>query len=218
LLLFYYFFDNEGLYVWTAIANILSNIEVLIIVKAFGLRQTLGNVFFATTFLATDILSETTGKKSAQRAVNLGLLTSISFILVAQSWLFYNPDSSDFAMPSIKTIFSNTPRLVFASLLVYLISQKFDVWAYHKIWDITTKISGDSKKYLWLRNNGSTLTSQFINTVLYAFFAFWGTFEFNVLLEIIISSYIVFVFTSLLDTPVVYLARKIYFLKQKNNK
>ena len=77
-------------------------------------------------------------------------------------------------MPSIKAIFSTTPRIIFASLTVYIIVQKLDVWLYHKIWEYTEKKTGNRKKYLWLRNNLATLTSQLINSILYNLFAFYG--------------------------------------------
>ena len=58
LLLFYYLFGKDGLYAWTVIATIAANIEVLILVDAFGMEMTLGNILFASTFLVTDIISE----------------------------------------------------------------------------------------------------------------------------------------------------------------
>ena len=61
------------MYCFTAIATITANIEVLIMVDAFGMEQTLGNILFASTFLVTDIISEVDGKKAAQKAVNIGI-------------------------------------------------------------------------------------------------------------------------------------------------
>lgn len=205
----YRFFGKTGLYCFTVFATITANIEVLIMVNAFGMEQTLGNILFASTFLVTDILSETEGKREAGRAVTIGICTSAFFILLSQSWLLYRPSPSDWASDSFHVIFSNTPRLLFASLLVYAVSQRFDVWAYHKWWEFTTEKFGDSRKMLWLRNNGSTLISQLLNTVLYTFGAFWGMYTWQVLLSICFSSYVIFVATSLLDTPFVYWARQI---------
>ncbi|MDE6363770.1 MAG: queuosine precursor transporter, partial [Lachnospiraceae bacterium] len=82
-------------------------------------------------------------------------------------------------------------------------------FAYHVIWAKTTKLCNDSQKFLWLRNNGSTLVSQLFNTFLYNFAAFWGIYELKTLLNIALSSYVIFIFTSLLDTPAVYTARKL---------
>lgn len=213
ILVWFRFFGTSGLMCFNTIATITANIEVLLLVHAFGMEQTLGNILFAATFLITDILSETAGKKKAQQAVNLGIATSITFIIISQMWLLYQPSPNDFAQDSMRIIFSNTPRLMIASLMVYAISQKFDVWLYHKWWDFTTKKYGDRKKYLWVRNNGSTLVSQLINTFLYTLLAFWGIYSVETLLQLLMSSYIIFIITSLIDTPVIYLAR---ILHQKN--
>lgn len=209
VLAFYKLFGKTGLYAWTVIATITANIEVLILVEAFGMEQTLGNILFASNFLVTDILSELFGKKEANKAVNLGIATSLAFIFISQSWLIYTPASTDWASPSIHTIFANTPRLMLASFLVYAICQKFDVWAYHKWWAFTTEKFGDADRFLWLRNNGSTLISQLLNTVLYSFGAFLGLYNIPTLVSICISSYIIFIVTSLADTPFIYLAKKI---------
>ena len=209
VLVWYRLFGESGLLCFTVFATIAANIEVLILVEAFGMEMTLGNILFACTFLITDILSEVAGKKMANRAVGIGIATSVLFIIVSQSWLLYRPSGSDWAFPSIRDIFSNTPRLMIASLVVYAIVQVFDVWAYHKWWDFTTRRFGDARRFLWLRNNGSTLLSQFLNTLLFTFAAFLGVYDMPTLISIVISSYLIFIVTSLADTPVVYLARRI---------
>ena len=218
-LLFYKFFGKSGLYCLSVIATVLANIEVLILINAFGMEQTLGNVLFAVTFLITDILSECEGKKEANRAVWIGMFSSLFFLLLSQSWLLYIPAEGDTVIGSIKAVFSQTPRMIVASFVVYAVSQLFDVWLYHKWWEFTEKRCGDRRKFLWLRNNGSTLISQIVNTLLFTFLAFYGTYDFKTLLSIFASSYVIFIFTSLLDTPVVYMARRISDKKnvQKTN-
>ena len=73
MVLAYKFLGKTGLYCWTVIATIAANIEVLIVVDAFGMEMTLGNILFASTFLVTDILSEKEGKKESQKAVIIGI-------------------------------------------------------------------------------------------------------------------------------------------------
>lgn len=216
VLLWFYFFEDKGLYAFTVFATIAANIEVMIFIKAFGLNQTLGNVLFGATFLATDILSELFGKEKSKKAVYIGLFTSICFIIISQSWLLYTPLFEDELFKSFGFIFGNTPRIMISSLAVYLISQIFDVYIYHKFWDITTKKTGDRRKFLWLRNNMSTLISQLLNTFLFVLFAFYGIKDTKTLIETFLSSYIIFIIISLLDTPVIYLARNLY--ENKNNK
>lgn len=207
---FYRFFGKNGLLAFNVCATLLANIEVLILVRAFGIEMTLGNILFASTFLVTDILSENHSREDANKAVLISTLCSILFIAVSQMWLLYTPSENDWASGPIRTIFSSTPRIVCSSLLVYLISQLTDVWLYHKWWDWCRKKFGDEKKGLWIRNNGSTMISQLLNTLLYTFFAFYGTYEIHTLLSIFLSSYLIFFVTSLLDTPFVYLCRNIH--------
>ena len=97
-----------------------------------------------------------------------------------------------------------------ASFAVYLISQLTDVWLYHRWWAWCRKRFGDSRKGLWIRNNGSTMISQLLNTLLYTFFAFYGTYSTGTLVSIFLSSYIIYFIISILDTPIVYLCRMIH--------
>lgn len=207
VLLAYKLFGKIGMYVMTAIATILANIEVLMLVDGFGMEQTLGNVIFASTYLVTDILSENEGKECANKAVWLGVFTSVIMLMFTQYWLLYTPAANDWAREHISAIFSTTPRLLAASFIGYIVSQRFDVWLYHKWWNLTTKKTGDRKRFLWLRNNGSTLISQIVNTVIFTSVAFLGMYDTKTFISIMLSSYIIYVFTSLLDTPVVYIAR-----------
>ena len=207
VLLAYRLFGKSGMYIMTAVATVLANIEVLMLIDAFGMEMTLGNVMFASTYLVTDILSENEGKKYANKSVWLGVFTSIVMLLFTQYWLLYSPAANDWAREHISAIFSTTPRLLAASFLGYIISQRFDVWLYHKWWNLTAQKTGDSKRFLWLRNNGSTLVSQIVNTIIFNTVAFWGTYNFKTFISIMISSYVIYIFTSLLDTPIVYIAR-----------
>lgn len=205
----YRLFGKSGLFAFIVIATILANIEVLIIIKAFGIEQTLGNVMFASTYLATDIISENEGKKAATKAVYIGIFASISMLIFTQVWFLFTPSSSDWAAPLIKQIFAVTPRLTIASFIGYAVSQRLDVFLYHKWWEYTTKKFGDKKRFLWVRNNFSTLISQIVNTIIFNLLAFYGFYDTKTLISIIISSYLIYVATSVLDTPFVYLARHI---------
>lgn len=210
VLLSYKLFKKTGLYIMTVITTIIANIEVLILVDAFGLNQTLGNVMFASTYLITDILSENESKQSANKAVWLGVFTSVIMLLFTQYMRLYLPAQNDWAMPYINAIFSTTPRLILGSLAGYIVSQFFDVWLYHKWWTFTENKFGNKRKFLWLRNNGSTLISQIVNTICFNLCAFGGVYDTKTLISIVVSSYAIYFVTSLLDTPVVYIARKIH--------
>lgn len=187
VLLAYRLFGKAGMYLMTVVATILANIEVLLLVDAFGMNQTLGNVLFASTYLVTDILSENEGKKAAARAVWMGVFTSALMLVFTQYWLLYTPSGSDWAMPAVKTIFQTTPRLMSASFLGYVVSQRLDVWLYHRLWDFTAAKTGDAGGLLWLRNNFATLLSQVINTVIFTSVAFGGWYPMEELVGMIIE-------------------------------
>ena len=208
-ILFLKVFGKGGLFAWIGIATVFANIEVSIVVHAFGMDQTLGNTLFASTFLATDILSELYGKKEANKGVLAGILTSLTFILLSFLWVHYIPAQSDWASEFVHGLFSNTPRMLLSSLIAYVLSEFIDVTLYHAWWKLTEKKTGSHTKMLWFRNNFSTLISQLVNIVLFNFGAFLGIYSFKELLAITASCYVIYVATSLLDTPFVYIARKI---------
>lgn len=202
-------FGRSGLYCLSGVIMVVANIEVLLLINAFGMEQTLGNVLFAASFLITDILSECEGKRAANKAVAIGMFVSAFFLLLSQSWLLYTPSPNDWVAPAMAQVFANTPRMMIASFAVYAVSQFFDVWLYHKWWALTQKLTGNRKSFLWLRNTGSTLISQLINTLLFTLLAFWGTYDVPTLVSVFASSYVIYIVTSILDTPVVYVARRI---------
>ena len=84
------------------------------------------------------------------------------------------------------------------------------MWLYHKWWNWCRKRFGDNRKGLWIRNNGSTMLSQLLNTSLFTFIAFYGVHSFSTLVSIFASSYAIFIVTSLIDTPIVYWCRSMH--------
>ncbi len=212
VLLAYRLFGRSGLYVAVAVATVLANIEVLLLVEAFGMKQTLGNVLFASTYLATDMLNENEGREAANRAVWLGIFTSAVMLVVTGSWFLYDLSPDDWAGEPIRALFSATPRLLLGSFVGYAVSQGLDVLLYRGIWKLTTRASGDASRFLWLRNNAATLISQAVNIVLFTGIAFLGRYRLKTVLLLMLSGYVIYIFTSLLDTPFVYLSR---MLKRK---
>ncbi len=212
VLLAYKLFGKSGLYGFTAVATILANIEVLILVRAFGVTQTLGNVLFASTFLITDILSENFGEKAAKKAVYLGIFANVLMIIFSSVWLLYTPENTEI-FQSIKQIFSRTPRLLLASLAGFAVSEWLDVFLYHRIWKSTEKKFGSKTRFLWVRNNLSAFISQIANTVIFVLLAFYGVYDTPAILSIMISSYVIYAAFSLLSTPFLYLSKKIKIVR-----
>ena len=205
----YKVFGKTGLYVWSAIGATLANIEAMKMVDMFGLSVTLGNALYASNFVVTDILSENHDKESANTAVNIGLFVTVIWVLATQLILKFEPNSIDFINGPLNEVFGFMPRIAMASIFTYAVAQKIDVVLYHKIWEKTNKIFKDTNKGLWLRNNISTLTSQFIDTTIFTLIAFVGTVSFKELVSLIFTTYVLKVAVAVLDTPVLYIAKKI---------
>ena len=198
-----YFFGRKALYVIIAADIIVCNIQVIKTIELFGFVATLGNILYGSIFLATDLLSDVYGKKEARRGVWLGFFALIFMTVSMQLALLFQPHASDFSNEAMKTIFGFIPRITVASLIAYLTSQHHDVWAFH-FWKKKTE-----GRHLWLRNNASTWVSQAIDSVVFVLVAFYGVFETPVLLSILGTTYVVKVLVAALDTPVVYLGRRV---------
>lgn len=203
ILLSYKFFKKTGLFIWVAISTIIANIEVTKCIDMFGLSITLGNVVYSTIFLATDILSEIYGGKEARKAVRIGFFSMLVFTILTQIDLLFVPNSQDFVDGAMHIIFEFMPRLCIASLLTYFISNTLDTYLYD--W-IREKFPED--KFLWLRNNGSTMISQLIDSILFTVFAFLGVYSWEVIINLSIVTYAIKFVVAFLDTPFLYVAKK----------
>jgi len=165
-------------------------------------------------FLITDIVAEVYGKKFANTFVFVGLIVmTFVLLLTAISVLLpVDPTRLNFSQQEYQNIFGASVRIMIASIVAFLIAQYHDVWAFH-FWKEKTK-----GKFLWLRNNVSTFSSQFIDSTIFMFIAFYGLtpkFTIGFLFSLIIPYWIFKILFALLDTPFVYLGVK--WLKKDAN-
>lgn len=204
----YKLFGKTGLFAWIAMGTILANIQVTktIDFNFFGIHlvATLGNIMYGTLFLVTDSLGEKYSLKDARKAVYIGFFSLLATVIIMQFSIWFIPNIDDFANDSIVTIFSLLPRIALASLSAYIVSQLFDVYMFQKI-----KSKYPEDKFLWIRNNGSTLLSQLIDTTIFVPIAFIGKFEFDIVVSIFITTYFIKIIVAALDTPFIYLIKKI---------
>ena len=200
----YKFFGKMGVFAWIALATIVANVEVLKCVDIFGMALTLGNVTYGSIFLATDILNEKYGVEEAQKSVYLGFFALLMFTIITQIDLHYISNEADFAGEAMKTLFTITPRICFASMSAYFVSNMMDVYLYKFIRNILP-----SDKFLWVRNNGATCLSQLFDTAMFTFIGFAGVFSIDVVFQLFITTYLIKLFIAILDTPFLYLAKRI---------
>ena len=214
ILIFLKLFSFAGLYVYSALAVIIGNIQVLKTVDFFYSPEpvALGTVLFASTFLCTDILSEHFGKDKAQKNILIGFVSFLFITIVMLITIGFKPSASDWAHDSLVNIFTPMSRFFIASMIAYLASQYFDVWIYSTIKNLTMN------RFLWLRNNFSTILSSLVDNTVFSFLA-WiilnpnpETF-YNVIMVYILGTYILRIFIALIDTPFIYLSK--IFLPRK---
>jgi len=203
VILAYRLFGKTGLYVWTAVGVILANIQVMKTVQVFGLVTALGNVIYSSLFLVTDIINENYSKKDAQKAVWIGFFVLITTTILMQITIQFIPHESDFLSEHLTAIFSFLPRIAFASLTAYLISQTHDVWFFAKL------KKKHKKRLLWFRNNSSTIISQLLDNIVFTLIAFVGIFSWDIIGQIFLTSMIMKVVVAICDTPFIYWARNI---------
>ena len=166
---------------------------------------------YPITFLITDLISEIFGKKKANQVVTAGIFASVfsmGIIFVAN----YVPaiSSSPISDETFIQVFGLSPLGVLASMLAYLFAQYIDISIYH-FWKRITK-----GRYLWLRNNFSTFTSQFVDTfTVVALLCFFGVLPWSMFYGLVISGFLFKVFIALLDTPLLYLF--VYLFRKRFN-
>lgn len=202
VLVFYKFFGKVGLFVWSAFAVVLANIEVAKCINVFSLSTTLGNALFASSFFATDILSEMYGYKASKKNAFICLLAVVAFVLFMQIDLKYVPNSEDFVSNSMNNLFALSPRICIASVSMMFISSLFNA-------RIFKYLKEKFPKYLWLRNNVSTIVCQVVENFLFHTIAFSGVFSIQVICELTLTVSAIEAIIALLDTPFLYLAKKI---------
>jgi uncharacterized integral membrane protein (TIGR00697 family) len=206
-ILMYRMFGRDGLLGCIILSILLANLQGPKLTTIFGLQTSLGVIFYSSIFFATDLLSEKYGRAMANRAVLIGFSVSCILVLMLSIALLFlpstDPETAEFSsriQQSFENILNFTPRFIFGSLLAYLISQSLDVWLFH--W-IRKKTDG---RMLWLRNNGSTMISQAVDTLIYSLVVWWGVVELSTAIQLGLVKYGFKLAIAAIDTPFIYWA------------
>ena len=191
---------------------VLTNIIGVKLFEVNSVTLTTGIITYPLTFLITDIVCEVFGKKRASLMVVLGFFASIlSLVFInlavmlpgSEVWinnsLGYN--SIKDMQNAYESVFTLPGFLISASMLAYLVAQLIDVRIFHYLKKVT------NEKKLWLRNNLSTMFSQLIDTIIVnSIFLYFGlNLDWDIIIKIIIASYLFKIIIALLDTPLVYI-------------
>jgi hypothetical protein len=203
LLLAKKFFGKIGVFVWIGLASVLANVVQAKNAELLFMNAGIGHVLFSSTFLATDILNECYGQKDAKKGVWIGLFGNLIFLGVMLIAVNYTPSSIDVMHEHMKFMFGLNIRITVSSMFWYIISNFGDVWLYNKLKNLT------KGKYMWLRNNVSTIVFNCLENFGFAFFAFGGIYSVGQIFEIALASTVVEIVVGVCDTPFLYISKKI---------
>ena len=164
---------------------------------------------YPITFLITDLISEIFGKKKANQVVIAGIFASFfSLLIVYTASAVPATEWSPVNNEMFTDVFGNTIVAVFASMLAYLLAQFVDIQVYH-FWKRIT-----AGKYLWLRNNFSTFSSQFIDTfTVVLLLCSFGEIAWSRFYGLVIAGFLFKVMIALFDTPLLYLF--VYIIRRR---
>jgi uncharacterized integral membrane protein (TIGR00697 family) len=202
-----------GLFIATLVTgNLIANkfVSVDLGFKTFVISA--GVLPYPLTFLITDLLSEIFGKKETQKVVIAGFVASLLVVLIVLvGSLFPASGSSPVSDAVYNQTFGSTWRVIAASMTAYLTAQLVDVKVYH-FWKRLT-----NGKMMWVRNNGSTVFSQLIDSILVTTVIFIGLEPAGKITSLILDAWFFKALVALVDTPflyaITYLIRRQFNLK-----
>jgi queuosine precursor transporter len=183
----------------------------------FSFNLTVGVLLWPVVFVMTDIINEYYGRKGVR------FLSFLTVGIIAYAFIVFfsavRLPSADFwakdyfkgvpvSNDAYTGVLGQSQAIIIASLIAFLVGQILDVFVFHKI----KKMTGEKK--IWLRATGSTLVSQFVDSFIVLFIAFYVAprlsgqsqpWSFSLVMTICIGNYIYKFLVAVLLTPVIYL-------------
>lgn len=200
-----------------AVALVTSNVVAAKIVDTgiplFGSTISIpGAVFcYAITFLMTDVVGEVWGRKEARTIVLGGFvcqLIATGLIVLTQAL----PSANAAMQASYEMLLGQNALFMIGSLAAYLAAQSWDVFIFHAIRNRFMAAHPHAERWRWVWNNGSTMTSQMIDTTVFITVSFGIGFGWLFSLEtlpqlgaMMVGQYGVKFVLAALDTPLFYL-------------
>lgn len=174
------------------------------LVTFYGFTTNVGNVFYACVFFAIYLLIEHYGAAAARRAIWIGFLAVILFIIASQIVISLEGSLlSATTDQAIRTLFEYAPRLAFASVISFTITQYFNIWLY------ATLRAKTGHRLLWLRVAASVLSAQALDSILFFSIAFAGTLSSPEFTHVLWVGYGIKVLIGLASIPLMYLSFKL---------
>ncbi len=163
--------------------------------------MTAGVIAFPVTFIITDLINEYYGKKGIRFITILGMVMIIFEYLLIQIAIKV-PTATISPVPgdAFQVVFGASGRIIVGSLIAYLVGQLADISLFHWLRSLT------DGRHLWLRATGSTFGSQFLDTFIVLFVAFYGPMTLQTIIAVTLFNYTYKFVVAIVITPVIYLA------------
>ena len=189
-----------GLFITSLVTcNLIANKFVSVDLGFKTFQVSAGILPYPLTFLITDILSEIYGRKKTNAVVITGFVSSILVLgILYLGHIFPTLEHSPVTEQEYASVFRNSWRVISASMLAYLVAQFIDVRIFH-FWKQRTR-----GKYLWFRNNFSTMFSQLVDTVLVTSVIFIGVASADFITDLILDGWLFKVLFAAADTLIIY--------------
>ena len=133
-----------------------------------AIQHTCGMLAFPITFLLTDLINEYYGKKAARRVVWLSFAMGFLVFLFINAALNMNHLDAVYNVKkeSFDNVLGNTRIMYVASIAAFLVGSFSDIILFSWIKKLT------KGRHVWLRATGSTIISQFIDSLIVTYLAF----------------------------------------------
>lgn len=186
---------KEALVAWVAIQALIANLFVLKQISLFGFEVTASDAFAIGSLVGLNFLQEFYSKEEAKKATWICFFFMVFFVFVSQVHLYYIPSAHDTTNEAFNTILSPSPRLLIASMIVFLFVQQIDIRFFSFLKKTMPQISFAFRSAMVL------ILSQFIDTFLFSFAGLYGIVA--SVMSVIVISFFVKLLVIFFFTPVV---------------
>jgi len=176
------------------------------VATVWGFTFGAGVLFFPISYIFNDVLTEVYGYARARKVVwaGFGAIIFASFM----SWVIVTlpPAMGWNDQQAYETVFGQTPRIVFASLTAFFVGEFANSYVLAKM---KVRTNG---RHLWMRTIGSTIVGEAVDSIVFYPVAFLGVWDRSLVLQVMMSNYLIKVAWEALVTPVTY--KVVGFLKR----
>src|SRR5580693_6815053 len=157
-----------------------------------------GQILFPLTYIFGDVFTEVYGYAASRRAIWLGFLANALLAIMGLIVVWLPPAPGWHNQEAFATVFYQIPRLIVASLIAFWGAEFTNSYtlARMKLWT--------GGKMLWTRTVGSTVTGQFVDTIVLVIIGFAGTAPPLTLATLAFSAYLGKVIYEVVATPLTY--------------